>query len=247
MRRLLVIGIGAGDPGHLTLQAAEALGTVDVFFLIDKPNAAPLAALRDELIDRHGGPDHRVVHVAEVPRDRDPDDYGAAVADWHARRAQRLGAALHDELADDQVGAILVWGDPSLYDSTLRLLDAVDVAFDLEVLPGITSVQALAARHRRPLHGVGEPVVLTTGRRVADEGLGGPNTVVLLDGQQAFETVDPATTDIWWGAYLGTPDEVLVAGPLAEVADEIAATRAAAREANGWIMDVYLLRRRDAG
>jgi precorrin-6A synthase len=46
-----------------------------------------------------------------------------------------------------------------------------------------------------------------------------------------------------WGAYLGTDDEVLVAGPLTEVRDEILRLRRDKRAAKGWIMDIYLLRR----
>jgi precorrin-6A synthase len=48
---------------------------------------------------------------------------------------------------------------------------------------------------------------------------------------------------IYWGAYLGTPDEILVSGPLAEVAEEIRRVRAEARERKGWMFDTYLLRR----
>jgi len=48
---------------------------------------------------------------------------------------------------------------------------------------------------------------------------------------------------IWWGAYVGTPDEILVSGDLAEVGDRIQELRAAARARKGWIMDTYLLRR----
>jgi precorrin-6A synthase len=55
--------------------------------------------------------------------------------------------------------------------------------------------------------------------------------------------VDPDGVEIYWGAYLGTPDEILLSGPLAEVADEIARVRAAARERKGWMFDTYLLRR----
>ena len=46
-RTVYVIGIGAGDPEHLTLQAVAAMNRVDVFFTIDKGEAtAELAALR---------------------------------------------------------------------------------------------------------------------------------------------------------------------------------------------------------
>jgi precorrin-6A synthase len=54
----------------------------------------------------------------------------------------------------------------------------------------------------------------------------------------------PGDYDIFWGAYLGTKEEILVSGKLADVKSEIADKRAKARAANGWIMDTYLLRRR---
>ena len=65
----------------------------------------------------------------------------------------------------------------------------------------------------------------------------------MLDGEQAFAKIAPEGLEIFWGAYLGTPDEILIAGPLAAVSDEIVRIRAAARERHGWIMDIYLLRR----
>ena len=67
---------------------------------------------------------------------------------------------------------------------------------------------------------------------------------VMLDGDCGFREVPPEGFEIFWGAYLGMPEEILIAGPLSDVAEEIVATRAAARAAHGWIMDVYLLRRR---
>jgi precorrin-6A synthase len=157
-------------------------------------------------------------------------------------------ALLRDELGDDGVGAFLVWGDPSLYDSTLAVIDRVlargAVAFDHEVVPGISSVHALTARHRIALNHVGGAVQITTGRRLA---AGWPHgvddLVVMLDADCAFRRLDPEGVEIYWGAYLGTADELLLAGPLAEVAEEIARVRAHARAHKGWIMDTYLLRR----
>ncbi len=249
MRTILVIGIGTGNPDHLTLEAVAALARLDVVFVIDKGTAPALLELRAEMLRRHARPDHRVIVIPDAERDRDPGDYGVAVDAWHAARAERIGAAIATELGDDGVGAFLVWGDPSLYDSTLRVLDRITaagaVAFDRRVVPGISSVQALAAAHQVPLHAVGEPVLVTTGRRLAgDFGPDAPDTVVMLDGRLAFTEVDPDGVEVLWGAYLGTPDEVLVAGPLADVRDRIVAERTAARERHGWIMDTYLLRRR---
>ena len=48
---------------------------------------------------------------------------------------------------------------------------------------------------------------------------------------------------IWWGAYLGLPNQLLQHGPLAEVGGDIVALRQAARAEHGWIMDTYILSR----
>ena len=169
-------------------------------------------------------------------------DYRQGVSDWHAARAEVWARALLDELPDDGVGAFLAWGDPSLYDSTLRILDMVAerIGISYDVIPGITAIQALTARHRIPLNDIGEPVLITTGRRLREDGLGGA-AVVMLDGDCAFRECLPQTK-IWWGAYLGTPDELLVSGTVGEVGEHIIAMRAEARARHGWIMDTYLLR-----
>ena len=67
--------------------------------------------------------------------------------------------------------------------------------------------------------------------------------VASRDGEQAFAKIPPEGLDIFWGAYLGTPDEILISGQLADVADEIHRRRAKARQKHGWIMDTYLLRK----
>jgi precorrin-6A synthase len=247
MRRIHVIGIGAGDPGYVTAQAVDALNDVDVFFASDKGALKDdLVSLRREICERFiRDPGYRFVELPDPKRSKEAPDgpaYRRVVADWHAARAELWAQALRDELADDGVGAFLAWGDPSLYDSTLRILDMVGdrVEFTYDVIPGITAIQALTARHRIPLNDVGAPVLVTTGRRLREEGLSG-TAVVMLDGDCAFLDCPPATR-IWWGAYLGTPYEILVAGTVADVGDRIAAVRAEARERHGWIMDVYLLR-----
>jgi len=64
----------------------------------------------------------------------------------------------------------------------------------------------------------------------------------MLDGEQSFKKVEDPDVEIYWGAYVGTADEILVSGRLADVAGEIEAERARARAEKGWIMDAYLLR-----
>jgi precorrin-6A synthase len=247
MRKLSVIGIGAGNPDYLTLQAAKALQDVDVVFLIDKgDDKSALARLRKDICKEHIHKPYRIVEAKDPERDRAPADYGKAVADWHEKRSAIYAAMIRDELKEDQHGAFLVWGDPCLYDSTLRILDRVaatnTVAFEIAVIPGITAVQALAAQHRIPINRIGEPVMLTTGRRYAAGERAADDAVVMLDGECAFNKA-PDDMEIFWGAYLGTPDEILIAGRAGEKRAEIERVRAEARERHGWIMDTYLLRK----
>jgi precorrin-6A synthase len=250
-RTVAVIGIGAGHPEHLTLQAVAAMNRVDVFFTIDKGEAAAdLGAFRTELLARHVTRPHRVVTAPEVPRDRDPADYLDTATTWQARREALYERMIAAELADGQTGGFLVWGDPSLYDGTLTLLHRIaersEEKIEIVAVPGISAVSALAAAHRLVLNRVGTPVLITTGRRLAEQGMPRDvdDVVVMLDGRQAFADLPDTDLDIFWGAYLGTSDEILVAGHLPTVRDEILARRTAARARTGWIMDTYLLRRR---
>jgi precorrin-6A synthase len=243
MRSIRVIGIGAGDPEFVTVQAIRALNETQVFFAMDKGDVkSDLVALRREVCRRYiTQPGYRFVELPDPPRNSE-GDYNQAVADWHAARARLWADAIATELGPDDVGAFLAWGDPSLYDSTLRILAQVRdyIEFRYDVIPGITAIQALTACHRIPLNEVGEPVLITTGRRLRADGLGGA-TVVMLDAECSFQAC-PADTSIWWGAYLGTPDEILIAGAVGEVGAQITRVRAEARLRHGWIMDTYLLR-----
>ncbi|GAA3084263.1 precorrin-6A synthase (deacetylating) [Streptosporangium carneum] len=247
MKRILIVGIGAGDPDHLTLQAVRAIGRADAFLVLDKGEAKhDLVRLRRDMIRTHAREPYRLVEARDPDRDRAAPAYAAAVEEWRSRRADLYEAFVRDELGDDETGAILVWGDPGLYDSTLAGVEEVvergAVAFEYDVIAGITSVSALTARHRVSLTRVARPVHVTTGRRLAQEGPAADDVVVMLDAHCAFAGLGEEF-HIYWGAYLGTPDEILVAGPVPEVADRIRELRAEARDRKGWIMDTYLLRR----
>jgi precorrin-6A synthase len=251
MRRILVIGIGAGNPEYVTIQAVNALNDAGVFFLIDKGEAkSNLIALREEILDRYvrDKSGYRTVEIADPPRDRGAAAYEGAVEDWHERRAILFEQAIAENVPDDGCGAFLVWGDPALYDSTLRVIERIlargEVDFEYDVIPGITSVQALAAGHRLPLNRIGEPIHITTGRRLA-AGLpvGLDSAVVMLDAGLSCKEFDDETVHIYWGAYLGTPDEVLMSGRLVDVAADIDSAKQELKQRHGWIMDTYLLRR----
>jgi len=254
VRQLYVIGIGSGNPEQVTVQAIAALNQVDVFFVADKgPAKDDLLALRADICRRYlTEKPYRIVEIEDPDRDRSrlstSQEYNDAVLDWHERRAARFEEMMLTELGETDNPGFLVWGDPALYDSTIRLVERLKARgaldFDYQVIPGISSVQALAAAHRIVLNRVGEPVHITTGRRLHDglpDGL--DNVVVILDGDLVCRTFTEPDLEIYWGAYLGTPDELLVAGPLAEVIGSIERSRAQARARKGWILDIYLLRR----
>jgi precorrin-6A synthase len=250
MRTVLIIGIGAGNPEYLTVQAIKALNRVDTFFVVEKgPDKDGLAQLRAEICDRYIERPYRLVAIPDPQRDRAAADYPSAVADWRHKRLEAYESALASHLAPDGVGGFMVWGDPTLYDGTLSIVEAIAargaIKLEYEVIPGISSVQALAARHRVPLNRVGEAIHITTGRRTPEAlESGSENIVVMLDGNESFRKIDAHDLDICWGAYVGTPDEILISGRLDAVADDIHARREDARGRIGWIMDTYLLRKR---
>jgi precorrin-6A synthase len=251
MRTILVIGIGAGDPDHLTLQAVKALGRVDVFFAIDKGiEKEDLVRLRRDVCERHL-PDrpYRFVDILDPERDRRARDYREAVEVWRGHRADACERAIRDELDEDGCGAFLVWGDPALYDGTLDVVERIiargELEVQYEVIPGISSVQALAARHRVSLNRVGGEIHITTGRRLREAlSTAGDDVVVMLDANCSFKSLADQEIDIYWGAYVGTDDEILIKGDLREVMGDIERARAEARSRKGWIMDTYLLKRR---
>jgi precorrin-6A synthase len=250
----LVIGIGSGNPDHLTREAMTALNRVDVFLVADKGAAKhDLVQLREDLcreLITHGH--YRFVELPDPERgpdrERNAEDYRAGVAAWHEARAQRYAETISAELPDGGTIGFLVWGDPAFYDSTIRIVESIrNLGIDLElsVIPGISSIQLLAARHKIILNRVGQPIHVTTGRRLLEEyspTLG--DVVVMLDGDLVCGGLVERFGDlvIYWGAQLGLYDEALISGQLGEVLDKIRIRRAEVRAARGWVMDTYLLR-----
>jgi precorrin-6A synthase len=218
-------------PQHVTPEAAAALASVSYVVAFGKSVDDPLLEVRRAVCGSVP-----LVVIPDPPRDRSPSDYSSAVGDWHAARVAALREVLEERPGD--VG-MLVWGDPSLYDSTLRLVSGL--ALSVDVVPGISAPSLLAARHRIVLHEVGRPVHITTARRLrADIDAGQDNLVVMLSSVLELDGLEDWS--IWWGANLGGVGESLVAGRVGDVLPALLAARSSAREAAGWVMDVYLLR-----
>lgn len=230
-----VLGIGMGLH-QITAEVSEALRGCDYVIAASKGDDDALLALRREVCEAYGLP---LVAVPDPQRDREPvgdGGYVTAVAHWHQARV-----TAYRQVIEERGGtpAFLVWGDPALYDSTIRIVRELDA--DYEVYAGISAPQLLAARHRIVLHEVGHPVLITTQRHlpaaIAD---GAENIVVMLTSGFSAEGIEDR--QIWWGANLGTPSERLVSGIVREVADEIRIAREAAKAEAGWVMDLFLVR-----
>lgn len=234
-----ILGIGMG-PQHVTPEVAEALRGCDYVVAAAKTDDDPLLAVRRRVCEAYGV---ELVVVPDPERDRDPAGdagYVAAVRDWHAARVDAYRAVLEER---GGTAAFLVWGDPSLYDSTIRVVSQLSDDFD--VLPGISAPQLLAARHRIVLHPVGRPVHVTTARRLRGDIAAGQRNLVVMLGA-ALEPGGLEDWSIWWGANLGDATEELVAGRVGAVCGEIRAARAHAKASAGWVMDLYLLRAPEA-
>lgn len=248
MMTLSLIGIGCGDPGQLTRAAVQAINAADLVLIPRKGTAkSDLADLRRTICADVLTNDKTRIAEFDLPvRDAGEADYRKGVDDWHDAVAGTWSQTIADHLGGDGKVALLIWGDPSLYDSSLRIARRLHPLPDIEVVPGITSIQALCAAHTLPLNDIGEPFLVTTGRRLREGGwpAGIDTVVVMLDGGTAFQSLDPAGLHIWWGAYLGMADQIIMSGALAEVGTRIVAMRRDVRERHGWIMDSYILKRR---
>ena len=251
MRKIFVIGIGVGDPDHMTMQAIRALNQASVFFIPDKgAEKAALRELRTAICERFiEKPGYRTVAV-DMPQREDVRRLSGRRRRmaWRSRRAS-MARCSSVSSRENEIGAVLVWGDPAIYDSTLRLIERIrakGLALEIEVIPGISSVQVLAAKHRIALNRIGESVMLTTGRKLAE---GFPDdagsVVVLLDGVQAFAGLAEPGSRNFLGRLFRNAARNPACGKTRRGQGRDRGGAQPAREQHGWIMDVYLLRRPD--
>ena len=249
MFELRLVGIGMGNPDHLTGSAKQALQTSDIIFIPQKGSEkSDLVASRRHICERVLERQPRFA-TFDLPR-RDPcqPDYLKRVDIWHDEIANLWFETLNKKLPGGGTAAFMIWGDPSLYDSSLRIAERLKPLVDglkVKVTPGLTAIQLLTAAHSIPLNDIGAPFMISTGRQLREQGWpeGCDTLVVMLDGDCSFNQLDGKNYHIWWGAFLGMPNEIVISGQLHECADVIKNTRQKARKQHGWIMDTYLLKR----
>lgn len=142
--RFYSIGTGPGDPGLLTLKAIETLRACKVIAAPDSGAAenVVLGIVRDHL-------ENQQVVFCDMPMTRDRD----LLKTSHQQAATTLAAHLE---AGEDVG-FLTLGDPTIYSTALYVHQRIkDMGYDTEIIPGIPSFCAVAAKLNVPLCEGGE-------------------------------------------------------------------------------------------
>ena len=106
------------------MEAIKAMNAADLILIpLKGEDKADLAGLRLEICRSFvTNPATRIASFDLPVRDPATSDYLTRVNDWHDEIAAVWAASIHANLPSGAGNvAFLVWGDPSLYDSTLRI------------------------------------------------------------------------------------------------------------------------------
>lgn len=247
MIEIFLIGIGTGNPEHLSLEGVNTLNKVDLVLLPKKNNQKlELFSLRKHICESVIKNKKIIIKDYKVPRRIETLNYSNSVSSWHQKISNNIFQIIKEIKSKNIKLAFLIWGDSGLYDSTLRIISKLDVDYRLKIIPGISSIQALTSAHLISLNEIGESVLITTGRKLKDKMFkDNQKVLVLLDGKCSFKDLNVENYFIWWGAYLGMSKQVLIKGLLKDVYKKIISQREDSKKINGWIMDTYLLKKID--
>ncbi|MZE73739.1 precorrin-2 C(20)-methyltransferase, partial [Streptomyces sp. SID5789] len=145
--KLYGVGLGPGDPSLMTVRAVEAIAEADVIAYHSARHGRSIAR---SIAERHLRADHveeRLVYPLTVETTDHPGGYQGAMDDFYAEASARLAA----HLDAGRTVAVLAEGDPLFYGSYMHMHKRLADRYDTEVIPGVTSVSAAAARLGTPL------------------------------------------------------------------------------------------------
>lgn len=212
--RLIGVGVGPGDPEHLTLKALAALERADRVF-VPETDVGPTPGRAERIVAPHVAAD-RIERLTFAMRDG-PRRAGS----W-----DRAGAAIAAVVEAGGTAAFATIGDPSLYSTFAYVAQTVRELAPggaIEAVPGITALQDLAARSGTVLAEGDERLALVPAPAGADRlraALDDYDCVVVYKGGRELEGVLDAVRaagridDAVYGEQLGLDDERI--GPAGE-------------------------------
>lgn len=145
--RLYGVGLGPGDPNLMTLRAVEVIAEADVVAYHSARHGRSIAR---SIAAKHLRADHieeALVYPVTTETTDHPGGYRGAMEDFYTEAAARL--AVH--LDAGRTVAVLAEGDPMFYGSYMHMHKRLADRYPTEVIPGVTSVSAAAARLGTPL------------------------------------------------------------------------------------------------
>ncbi|WP_406303034.1 precorrin-2 C(20)-methyltransferase [Streptomyces sp. NBC_00885] len=145
--RLYGVGLGPGDPSLMTVRAVEVIAEADVVAYHSARHGRSIAR---SIAAKHLRADHveeALVYPVTTETTDHPGGYRGAMEEFYTEAAARLAA----HLDAGRTVAVLAEGDPLFYGSYMHMHKRLADRYPTEVIPGVTSVSAAAARLGTPL------------------------------------------------------------------------------------------------
>ncbi|MEU7052253.1 precorrin-2 C(20)-methyltransferase [Streptomyces eurythermus] len=145
--KLYGVGLGPGDPSLMTVRAVEVIAEADVIAYHSARHGRSIAR---SIAAQHIREDHieeALVYPVTTETTDHPGGYKGALEEFYAEASARLAS----HLDADRTVAVLAEGDPLFYGSYMHMHKRLADRYDTEVIPGVTSVSAAAARLGAPL------------------------------------------------------------------------------------------------
>ncbi|MCW5253167.1 precorrin-2 C(20)-methyltransferase [Streptomyces sp. SHP 1-2] len=192
--KLYGVGLGPGDPSLMTVRAVEVIAAADVVAYHSARHGRSIAR---SIAERHLRADHieeRLVYPVTTEATDHPGGYRGAIDDFYAEAAARLAA----HLEAGRTVAVLAEGDPMFYGSYMHMHKRLADRYETEVIPGVTSVSAAAARLGTPLAEGEEVLTILPGTLPEEEltaRLAATDTAVVMKLGRTFPKVRRALED----------------------------------------------------
>ena len=186
--RLYGVGLGPGDPSLVTVRAAELIGRADVVAYHSARHGRSIARSIAERYLTDGQIEEQLVYPVTVETTDHPGGYRGAIDEFYEEAAARLAA--HLDAGRDVV--VLAEGDPLFYGSYQHMHKRLAHRYPTEVVPGVTSVSAAAARLGRALVEAEEVLTILPGTLPEEElaaRIASTDSAVIMKLGRTFPTV----------------------------------------------------------